>query len=162
MGKREVKDGRTSHCITYCCLVTKSCLTLCDRMDCSPPGSSVHGISKARILEWVAISFSRGCSQPMEWACISHIGRQVLYHWDTREAHCITWLLFMCILRKNFSLNIRPFCLSWGIGWHHLGNMTRPAHSLPTGQNVIGMLHSVPCLGLGTKQGLSNFSWLLR
>ena len=38
----------------------QSCLTLCDLMDCSPPGSSVHGISQARILEWVAISFSRG------------------------------------------------------------------------------------------------------
>ena len=37
-------------------------LTLCDPMDCGPPGSSVHGISRARILEWVAISFSRGSS----------------------------------------------------------------------------------------------------
>ena len=40
--------------------VVQSCPTLCDPMDCSPPGSSVHGISQARILEWVAISFSRG------------------------------------------------------------------------------------------------------
>ena len=38
----------------------QSCPTLCDPMDCSPPGSSVHGILQARILEWVAISFSRG------------------------------------------------------------------------------------------------------
>ena len=45
-------------------LVTQSCLTLCDPMDCSPPGSSVHGILQARILEWVAISSSRGSSQP--------------------------------------------------------------------------------------------------
>ena len=42
-----------------CCLVSQSCLTLCDPMDYSPPGFSVHGISQARILEWVAISFSR-------------------------------------------------------------------------------------------------------
>ena len=42
--------------------VTQSCLTLCNPMDCSPPGSSVHGILQARILEWVAISFSRGYS----------------------------------------------------------------------------------------------------
>ena len=40
--------------------VAQSCPTLCDLMDCSPPGSSVHGISHARILEWVAIPFSRG------------------------------------------------------------------------------------------------------
>ena len=47
------------------CLVPQSCLTLCDLMDCSPPGSSVHGITQARILEWVAISSSRGSSQSM-------------------------------------------------------------------------------------------------
>ena len=47
--------------------VAQSCPTLCDPMDCSPPGSSVHGILQARILEWIAISFSRGsymCKQP--------------------------------------------------------------------------------------------------
>ena len=42
------------------CLVTQACLTLCNPMNCSLPGSSVLGISQARILEWVAISFSRG------------------------------------------------------------------------------------------------------
>ena len=46
-----------------CCLVTESCPTLCDPMNHSPPGSSVHGILQARIQEWVAISFSRGFSQ---------------------------------------------------------------------------------------------------
>ena len=51
------------HTYCCCCLVTKSCLTLCDRMDYSPPDSSVHGISQARILEWLAISFSRGSSR---------------------------------------------------------------------------------------------------
>ena len=45
--------------VCVCVLVTLLCLTLCDPMDCSPPGSSVHGILQARILEWVAISFSR-------------------------------------------------------------------------------------------------------
>ena len=47
-------------------LVTQSCLTLCDPMDCSPPGSSVYGILQARILEWVAILFSRVSSQPRD------------------------------------------------------------------------------------------------
>ena len=42
------------------CSVFQSCLTLCDPVDCSPPGSSIHGILQARILEWIAISFSRG------------------------------------------------------------------------------------------------------
>ena len=45
-------------------LVTQSCLTLCDYMDCSPPGSSVHGILQARKLKWVAIPFSKGFPDP--------------------------------------------------------------------------------------------------
>ena len=55
-------------------------------MNCSPPGSSVHGIFQVRILEWVAISFSRGSSWFRDWTWISCIGRQILYHWAIREA----------------------------------------------------------------------------
>ena len=58
-------------------------------MDCSLPGSSVHGILQARILEWVAIPFSKGSSQPRDGTCISCIGRQVLYHWATGETQVI-------------------------------------------------------------------------
>ena len=56
---------------------------------CNPPGSSVHGILQARILEWVDISYSRGSSQPRDWthvSCIFCIGRQIVYHWATWEA----------------------------------------------------------------------------
>ena len=53
--------------------VAQSCLTLCDTMDCSLSGSSVHGILHARILEWVAIPFSRGSSQPRDWTQVSWI-----------------------------------------------------------------------------------------
>ena len=62
-----------------------SCPTFCDPMDSSPPGSSVHEILQARILEWVAMSSSRGSSLPGDWICISYvscIGRWVLYHWS--------------------------------------------------------------------------------
>ena len=51
----------------------QSCLTLLDPMDCSPPGSSVHGILQARILEWVAIPFSRRSSQPRDQTQVSRI-----------------------------------------------------------------------------------------
>ena len=57
----------------YVCSVTQSCLTLCNPMDCSPPGSSVHGILQARILEWVAIPFSRGSSWHRDRICVSCI-----------------------------------------------------------------------------------------
>ena len=59
------------------------CLTLCDPMDCGPPGSSVYGILQARILEWVAMVSSRGSSQPRDESYVSYIsciGRWVLYH----------------------------------------------------------------------------------
>ena len=54
--------------------VTQSCPTLCNPVDCSLPGSSVHGILQARVLEWVAISFSRGSSRPRDRTQVSHIG----------------------------------------------------------------------------------------
>ena len=53
--------------------VTQSCLTLCNPMDCSPPVSSIHAIFQARVLEWVAISFSRGYSRPRDQTWVSQI-----------------------------------------------------------------------------------------
>ena len=67
------------------CSVTQSCPTLFDSMNCSPPGSSVHWIFQARILEWVTISFSRGSSWLKDQTHVSCIGRRVLYHWATRK-----------------------------------------------------------------------------
>ena len=58
-----------------------------DPMDHSPPGSSVHGVSQAKLLEWVAVPFSRRSSQPRGWthiSCISCPGGWILYHWATR------------------------------------------------------------------------------
>ena len=66
-------------------LVAQSCLTLCDPMDYSPPGSSVHGIFQARVLEWVAIFFSRGSSQPRDRTWVSHIVSRRFTDWATRE-----------------------------------------------------------------------------
>ena len=64
--------------------VTQSCLTLCDPVDCSPPGFPVHGILQATILEWVAMPSSRGSPQPRDQTPVSYvccIDRQFLYHW---------------------------------------------------------------------------------
>ena len=55
-------------------------------MDYSPPGSSVHGLSRARILEWVAISFSRRSSRLRDRTCVSCIGKWILYQGATRES----------------------------------------------------------------------------
>ena len=78
-----------------------SCVWLsCNTMHCSPLGSSIHGISQARILEWVAVSFSRGSSRSREWTHFSCVGRWILYHWATRRQ-----LLFS---RSVVSNSLRP------------------------------------------------------
>ena len=72
--------------ICVLCLAAQSCPTLCDSMDCSLPGSSVHGISQARTLEWAAISFSRWSSQPKDQTQVSGIVGRFFIIWATREA----------------------------------------------------------------------------
>ena len=95
------------HTVLCCCLVAKLCPTLCDCMDCSPPGSSVHGILQARILEWVAISFFRGSSCVwgsnlclLHWKVnsllVSHLGS--VYH---------TYILVNYIMDLSICLSLR-------------------------------------------------------
>ena len=67
--------------------VAQSFPTLWGPVDCSPPGSSVYGILQARILEWVAVSFSRGSSWPRDWTQVSCIAGRRFNLWATREAH---------------------------------------------------------------------------
>ena len=67
--------------------VTQSCPTLCDPMDCSLPGSSVCGIFQAIVLEWVAISFPRGSSQPRDRTRVSCIVDRRFIIWATREVY---------------------------------------------------------------------------
>ena len=66
--------------------VAQSCPTLCDPMDCSLPGTSLHGILQARVLAWVASSFSRGSSRPRDQTQVSHIPGRHFNLWATREA----------------------------------------------------------------------------
>ena len=106
------------------CVHVQLCLTFCGPVDCSPPGSSFHGISKARILEWVAISSSRESSRPRDQTWVSYgsrIGRRILYHWATWEALWITrrWLkqcfrhiylapdAFLCVLAFDFGHTVQ-------------------------------------------------------
>ena len=88
-----VKFPLLFHCCA--CSAAQFCPTLCDSLDCSPPGSFVHGISQARILEWVAISFSRVSSWSRNRTWVSCIGRRILYHWATREALWNTTFLIL-------------------------------------------------------------------
>ena len=65
--------------------VAQSCPTLSDPMDCSLPGSSVHGILQTIVLEWIAIPFSRGSSRPGDWTWVSCIVDRRFTVWATRE-----------------------------------------------------------------------------
>ena len=75
-------------------------LTLCDPIDCSLPGSSVHGIFQARILEWVAISSSRASSPPRDQTWVFCIAGRFFTNWATREAH----VNFMKCRRQHLTL----------------------------------------------------------
>ena len=74
-------------CMWWCGLVTESCPTLVTTMDRRAWQATVHGILQARILEWVAISFSRGSSWPRKWTGVSCIVGGFFINWTTREAH---------------------------------------------------------------------------
>ena len=100
-------------------LAAQSCPTLCDPMDWRPPGSSVHGILQARILERVAIISSRGSSRPRGWTQLSHIAGRFFTIWATRETHYIYIYIYyiytagsyrnsMCNLLRN--LQTLPRC----------------------------------------------------
>ena len=89
-------------CVIYLCSVSQSCPPLWNPMNCSPPGSSVHGIFQGRIPEWVAIFYSRGSSWPRDRNCvfcISCIGRWILHHCATWEAQ---YIYINIVLSNNF------------------------------------------------------------
>ena len=110
-----------------CVLVAQACPTLCNPMDCSPPGSSVHGILQAWIQEWVAISLSRGSSQPRNQSWVSCFAGGCFTAWATREAHvrlprrfniwiCQAWDSFAFSV-TNFWVKFGHFCYSEYLDW---------------------------------------------
>ena len=101
-------------------LVAQSYPTLQDPMDCCPPGSSFHGIFQARILEWVAISFSRGSSGPRNRAWVSCIAGGFFTYWARREALRVI-LDGMYFLSSKFSVLSPPLlCLPSSLLPKHL------------------------------------------
>ena len=107
----------------YACSPPESSLTLCNPKDWSPPDFSVHGISQTRILEWVALSFSRGSSQPRDYTLVScascTVGRFLMTEPPGKLDFTYIYLYIYTLLtsiRQFFSLHTRcPPCL---ISWH--------------------------------------------
>ena len=98
--------------ILCCCSVPESCLTLCNPMDCSPPGSSLHGISQARILEWVVTTFSRGSSWPRDWTRISWIAGKFFIAEPPGKP---IWSLQhdLCDNKLGIQMKTEPYCRTW-------------------------------------------------
>ena len=94
-----------------CCLVAQYYPTYCDPMDCSPPSPSVHGISQARLLEWVAISFSRGSFQPRHGTRVSCIDRRFSTTQPPGKPRGT---------KENIQSSLHPFCFSSDI-YRNLG-----------------------------------------
>ena len=94
--------------------VAQSCLTLCDPLDCSPPGSSVHGILQARTLEWVAVPFSRGSSQPRDRTQISRVAggfftaERILYQLSYEGSPLSLIFLLDIFAPRSFSVPLLP------------------------------------------------------
>ena len=141
--------------------VAQSCPTLCDPMDCNPPGSSVHGILQARILEWGAISLSRSSSLPRDWARVSCMAGRRFTVWATSEGPVSSWL--PC--RKDaVSGSPSPRPAPWSLpapasGPHLLGSMcSAPTVSvLPLGGiPPVSLYEELPALWLGLRAGPSS------
>ena len=90
---------------------------LCDCMDCSPPGSSVHVDSPGKRTEWVDIYFSRGCSRPRDWTWVSRMAGRPLTIWATREAPSKVRLNFTMLKWGKLSLGIDELLLFFRGGW---------------------------------------------
>ena len=86
--------------VVACCLVTKSCMILGDPVDYSPPGSSVHGVSHTRILEWATTSFSRGSSWPRDWIFSLSLYRIIVLY--TLNLHHIMCQLYLEKITQDF------------------------------------------------------------
>ena len=93
-----------------CVSTAQSFLILCNAMDCSPPGSSVHGMHQARILGWVAIPFSRVSSWPMNWTQVSCIAGRFFTVWDLRAnpscLHCFQTFFFFNVWKFMFKFSM--------------------------------------------------------
>ena len=137
--------------LVACVLVTQSCPTLCDPTDCSLPGLSVHGILQARILEWIAISYSKGSSQPRDQIYISS-----LLHWQMGSWYAPWYFSTSQLILLLRSSRLNSCCLQMRPCWHRR-SWVSGAITLP----LFVRMSSLP-LGAGTYiPALFPSAWLV-
>ena len=121
-------SDNTTYAPGCCCWVGQSCPTLWDPTDYSPPGSSIHGISQARILDWAAISYSTGSFQHRDQTPVSCTRRWILCRWATREVHALAIKMYFLktltlktgrLLYYDLKSHYHSVIFIHSINWHY-------------------------------------------
>ena len=118
--------------------VAQSCPTLCNPMDHSPPGSSIHGLFQPRVLEWAAISFSRGSSQPQDQTRVSHIVDRHFTVWATREGSLV---IMRCLDSTTDSMDMNLSQLWEIVKYKEAWPAAAQRHGLATEQQPVIMTY---------------------
>ena len=146
------------HSKVFFFLVTQSYLTLCNPMDCSLSGSSVHGIFQAWVLEWVAVSFSRGSSQPRDQTRVSHVVGRCFTVWATREIH--SKLEYEKLIKSEWvNLELCTASSSWRKLWNKFTSKLWPSGTFPqgrSGDNSLGIWEKKIFVALGQAIKMGN------
>ena len=113
---QEKEDGRGNiYWSPECTEVTQLCPALCDPMDCSLPGSSVHGILQAKTLEWVATPFFRGSSQPGDWTQVTCIASRFFHHLSHQRSPVLVTALSTELMLLHLNIKLRSISDALGI-----------------------------------------------
>ena len=151
-GRIKRKANRFLEDMTVLCLVTQLSPSLCDPMDCSPPGFSVHGILQVRILQWVVMPFSRGSSQSRDRTQVFHTAGGFFTIWATREDMTEPSKTARDGPPKGLQVNQCPY------GWCHclLGILFPAAQSILTHKRTQNKLFPLP---LNTLHAMLLTAW---
>ena len=126
---KQRKCGNRENILPWCRACVRACCSSSNPMDYSPPGSSLHGIFQARILEWTVIPSSRGSSPPRDWTHVSYfscIGRRVHYHYHhqtNRRARLCSRTCAKCsrchLSTSSPTVRTMSLCSSQALSWPH-------------------------------------------
>ena len=159
-------------CVLCCAQLLQLCLTLCSPLDYSPPGSSVHGILQARMLEWVAMPFSRGSSQPSDQTQVSRIAGGFFTSWATREAlfpnELVRYWHWRICLRNSGMIhfthklgqNIYYVLILWGPQIPRLVSLRLEGTWVKLTENKLFSVFHIPLMGLTWLSPNSKFFFL--
>ena len=135
-----LKQRHLDSCICCCCYLLNHVWLFCNPVHCSLPSSSVHGVSQARILGLVVISFSRGACQPRDWTSVSYISRQILYHLSQpgKPIPPARHTLFLIFLDPPLSF----LSLKWKWSCSVMSDSLQPHGLQPTGSSFHGIFQA--------------------